>query len=156
MKNIQTFEQFSIQNEEINWRKLRNTAMAGAMAIGSIGAHGQDKDIREIDKDPVRIERSVEGDPVQYLKTRLGKKYKVESGWYEQTGFTTFYSGNDESDSKVMIDVFHPNKAKMLAPYYITVHIKGKKPVTFKDLSDKGLKDIVKYLSSNGIGVYGL
>ncbi len=49
MKNIKKFEQFSIHNEEIDWKKIRNTAMAGAMAVGSIGAHPQNKDIKNID-----------------------------------------------------------------------------------------------------------
>ncbi len=57
MKQLQTYEQFSIQNEEIDWKKIRNTAMAGAMAIGAMGAHSQDKMVKNIDND-TKVEQS--------------------------------------------------------------------------------------------------
>jgi hypothetical protein len=163
MKKIQTFEQFSIHNEEIDWKKMRDTAMAGAMAIGAMGAHGQDKDIKEMDKDPQRIERYVETDPIQYIKTKSGKKWKVESIYYEHTGFTTLYSGRGESDSDVTINFYHPVRHihgslmdRNGGEYYIEVQIKGKPSKKFFDLSEKGLEKVIKYLSSMGIGVYGL
>jgi hypothetical protein len=60
MKKIQTFEKFSIQNEEIDWKKMRNTAMAGAMAgamaIGPMDAHGQNKKPSDVDRIYVRID----------------------------------------------------------------------------------------------------
>ncbi len=43
MKKIQTFDSFARQNEEVDWKKMRNTAMAAAMSIGSLASHGQDK-----------------------------------------------------------------------------------------------------------------